>query len=143
MTLPYEGLRYISIAMHSGHWVQQNVHDVLAIEGFELVPFYELVAAIQFKSYEEYPDGWQALVGGTSWVSLWTLKYDSPLALECFIVRKPVSKVTAAPVASTTKEDEHTRMMAFFFQCKPSDPDKLPPPPKQLGLTSWSIWDED
>lgn len=33
---------------------------------------------------------------------------------------------------------EKAAELKFFFGCKPSDPDKLPPPPKVLGMT----WDE-
>jgi hypothetical protein len=36
------------------------------------------------------------------------------------------------------QEDEHTRMMKFFFGRGPTDPSKLPPAPRALGRS----WDD-
>jgi len=55
------------------------------------------------------------------------------------VIRPEVSKGTVTPMTSTpTKkdEDEHAKMCKFFFGRTPTDPSKLPPPPKVLG-TSW------
>jgi hypothetical protein len=60
---------------------------------------------------------------------------------------KPAGAVSAPPYVKDTKKldtleekarKEKAAELKFFFGCKPSDPDKLPPPPKVLGMT----WDE-
>lgn len=43
---------------------------------------------------------------------------------------------------SPPKENEHARMMRFFCGVGPTDPSKLPPPPKVLGR-SWDDWVDD
>ena len=46
--------------------------------------------------------------------------------------------VNRATAAGKEGDDEHTRLMLFFFGCGPSDASRLPPSPRELG----SSWDE-
>jgi hypothetical protein len=54
------------------------------------------------------------------------------------IVRSLDSQMSAGEASASSPDDEHARMMKFFFGCKPSDPASLPPPPRVIGRS----WDQ-
>jgi hypothetical protein len=130
----FYGLTYAKLLAKSGP-DQLKIIELLRQQGYTLIP--------AGTKYTDLRSTDEVLGGGKAWHTIDSIggvgklnQQHDEVVKDAYLIRRPIPGT-----ATTTDDDEHTRLMRFFFGCKPSDPNKLPPAPRVFGR-SWDDYDD-